>query len=496
MKKILSILLLTFLCGITPAQITAPRNINETELDALRDDFQKLSQDKDYDKAMEKAVQISTALLHQKRYKEAASLYYQMDLLTLDKEKETGNANYQLRFIVTSQRLRMFSREGKPESSKSQYNKLMQYWREFKDEKFKDDLLLSEAEYYRAFDMHTRSMERYKELLQRCLAKSDEDSRENCYQDMLAYAEHNKIDPLIRTVRAQYSSWQDSIKVVRAARELETLKQQKQTLQEDLQTKEEIISTNKLVTTGLWTLIVILIAGLLALLFFLFKNIYNTRKYKNSLKIANESNVQKSHFISNINTQITPSLDLLEDAISHSSSTATLQENITSLRKRIDYMQRYISLEESREESYPVDNVDIKLLCENIMINAKADFQTGIEAVVTVPRVSVKTNAEALEQILLYLLARAANYTESGKISLEFKKRNARTGQFIITDTGVIMDSEKLENIFKPFAETDPNNAEDWILPICQLMAYKLNGSLKIDPEYKKGTRFILDLCS
>ena len=214
------------------------------------------------------------------------------------------------------------------------------------------------------------------------------------------------------------------------------------------------------------------------------------------MKIANESNVQKSHFISNINTQITPSLDLLEDAISHSSSTATLQENITSLRKRIDYMQRYISLEESREESYPVDNVDIKLLCENIMINAKAEFQTGIEAVVTVPRVSVKTNAEALEQILLYLLARAANYTESGKISLEFKKRNARTGQFIITDTGVIMDSEKLENIFKPFAETDPNNAEDWILPICQLIAYKLNGSLKIDPEYKKGTRFILDLCS
>ncbi|WP_368339230.1 ATP-binding protein, partial [Parabacteroides merdae] len=31
-------------------------------------------------------------------------------------------------------------------------------------------------------------------------------------------------------------------------------------------------------------------------------------------------------------------------------------------------------------------------------------------------------------------------------------------------------------------------------LPICSLIASKMNGTLSIDPEYKKGSRFILVL--
>jgi len=160
-------------------------------------------------------------------------------------------------------------------------------------------------------------------------------------------------------------------------------------------------------------------------------------------------------------------------------------------------MQTYISLEETREEAYPVNNLDVKLLCETVMEKASPKFRMGIEVAVTAPRVSMKTNAEALEYILSYLLSRASANTESGKISLEFKKRNARTGQFLITDTGAVVEPEMQESLFKPFSETEPLAQENgWGLPICRLMAYKLNGTLKVDPEYKKGTRFILDLHS
>lgn len=31
-------------------------------------------------------------------------------------------------------------------------------------------------------------------------------------------------------------------------------------------------------------------------------------------------------------------------------------------------------------------------------------------------------------------------------------------------------------------------------LPTCSLIAYKLNGTLTLDTDYKKGTRFILEL--
>ena len=114
-----------------------------------------------------------------------------------------------------------------------------------------------------------------------------------------------------------------------------------------------------------------------------------------------------------------------------------------------------------------------------------------------VPRVNVRTNAEALENILLYLLGNAASHTESGKITLEFKKRSAHSGQFIVTDTGCGIPEEKRASLFKPFTEVQDLTKGDGLgLPTCSLMAYKLNGTLRLDEDYKKGTRFVLELHS
>ena len=56
---------------------------------------------------------------------------------------------------------------------------------------------------------------------------------------------------------------------------------------------------------------------------------------------------------------------------------------------------------------------------------------------VNAPKLSVKTNPEQLERILLHLLNNAAEFTpEGGKIWLDFKKRGAHTHQFIVSDTG------------------------------------------------------------
>lgn len=108
---------------------------------------------------------------------------------------------------------------------------------------------------------------------------------------------------------------------------------------------------------------------------------------------------------------------------------------------------------------------------------------------------NIKTNAEELERILNHLLNNAAEYTKSGKISLEFKKRSAHTHQFILTDTGTGIPVEAREKLFKPFAEIrDLTQGNGLGLPTCSLIAYKLNGTLTLDTDYKKGTRFILEL--
>lgn len=497
MKKFLVILCSVFFYSAAQGQINLNPKANEAELTTLKNEFQELYKQRNTAAAVEKGVKVAEILVEAHNLKEVASLLYQMDQMIIENEKETKKTNFRLRFMLANQRLRMYISEGKSESSKTQFNLMHYCMTHLKDEDtLKDHMLLTNAEYYYTFGQASRSLEAYKELLRRCVTSNDEQNREACYKNMLTYAERKKIAPLTGVVQNLYTVWQDSIHMIKAARELEILKQEHTVLQQNLDEKEQTISSNKLVTIGLWVIIIALAAVGFVLLLLLFKSIYQVKKLKKSLKIANESNAQKSHFISNINTQISPTLEVMEEA-GGSLDVQTIAHSIVALKRRIVDMQTYISLEETREEAYGVSSLDVKLLCETVMEKVSPGFHSGVESVVTAPRVSMKTNAEALEYVLSYLLSHASSNTETGKISLEFKKRNARTGQFIITDTGLIVEPEMQEALFKPFAETEPLAQENgWGLPICRLMAYKLNGTLKVDSEYKKGTRFILDLHS
>ena len=101
-----------------------------------------------------------------------------------------------------------------------------------------------------------------------------------------------------------------------------------------------------------------------------------------------------------------------------------------------------------------------------------------------------------MERILVHLLENAAEYTPTGgKIWLDFKKRGAHTHQFIISDTGCGIPEEQREEIFKPFTEVKDLTQGDGLgLPICSLIATKMNGNLTLDSSYTKGARFILEL--
>ena len=147
------------------------------------------------------------------------------------------------------------------------------------------------------------------------------------------------------------------------------------------------------------------------------------------------------------------------------------------------------------DELYELGEINVGTFCENVMDKVKEHIKIDVTPSVNAPKLQVKTNKEQLERILLYLLKNAAFYTEQGRISLEFKKRGAHTHQFIVTDTGIGIPAEQQENIFKPFTEVKDLTTGDGLgLPICSLIAAKMNGSLTLDTGYTKGTRFILEL--
>ena len=113
------------------------------------------------------------------------------------------------------------------------------------------------------------------------------------------------------------------------------------------------------------------------------------------------------------------------------------------------------------------------------------------------PKLNVKINPEQLERVLAASCWRTPPNTlpAGGKIWLDFKKRGAHTHQFIVSDTGCGVPEEQRENIFKPFTEVKDLTLGDGLgLPICSLIATKMNGSLTLDTGYSKGARFVLEL--
>lgn len=464
MKKLLFIL--TFACCLTSMQ-------------AQKENLKKI---------VENGIKTSIQQTENREWKEAFATCRALDANIYEAERK-GKPAPELHYLVSKERLRMYTRLNKTEQCKEQLDKMESYAGQAKSDALNEDLLMTKAEYYQKQNMNDKSLQCYKQLVQKRSEGKDEKGIDQCYQDMLAQAKSAKNTFLTHSLEKLYNNWQDSIKAVKAAQELATLQNNYAASQNILRQKESKISTQQGTIAFLCILVAGLAGGLLFFIGIMFKNKSQIKKLRNSLTIANDNNEQKSMFINNIGEQIAPSLDAIESG--------NTKKHVQALKDLMKHIQEYMALESSREEHYEMKDMNISTLCEGIMNKVKESFQPEVVASLNVPRMNVRTNAEALENILMYLLENAAKHTTNGKITLEFKKRSAHTGQFIVTDTGKGIPEEKRANLFKPFAEIQDLTKGDGLgLPTCNLIAYKLNGTLRLDEEYKKGTRFILELHS
>ncbi|KAA3702196.1 sensor histidine kinase, partial [Bacteroides salyersiae] len=297
-----------------------------------------------------------------------------------------------------------------------------------------------------------------------------------------------------------YIVWTDSVKALTAQDELNVLKRKYDESLQTIQDKDDTLSTKQYVIIGLCTLAAILVAALVLLAFVLLRFMAGNRKLKKNIQIANEHNELKTQFIQNISSQMEPTLNTLSASANGLSAIAAqqsrqIQTQVGALKKFSDDIQELSSLESSLTEPYEMNEINANTFCEEIMEKAKNNIKADITTSVNAPKLQVKANKEQLERILLHLLQNAAYYTEEGRISLDFKKRGAHTHQFIVTDTGTGIPAEQQETIFKPFTEVKDLTLGDGLgLPICSLIATKMNGSLTLDNSYTKGSRFILEL--
>lgn len=107
-----------------------------------------------------------------------------------------------------------------------------------------------------------------------------------------------------------------------------------------------------------------------------------------------------------------------------------------------------------------------------------------------------------LRQILYNLLSNACKFTKDGKITLRILHEGEGENAFmlfIVEDTGIGINPNQLKHIFDPFKQADSSTTREYGgtglgLTISKRFCELLGGSILVESEYKKGTRFIAKL--
>ena len=425
-----------------------------------------------YPQAIECGIQANALYVRENFYKEGFELCRNMEQLIWTGEQKQNKVFYDLRFPISKERLQMYISLKNPAQAKNQLDKLEEIASLAKNDSLMEVLLYTKANYYYTFNQNTQGDACFRKLISQYKEKKDYDKVSDCYKTLIGIARKANNAPLMERTYESYIVWTDSVKALTAQDELNVLKRKYDESLQTIQDKDSTLSAKQYIIIGLCTLVAILVATIIVLAILLLKFITGNRKLKKSVVIANEHNDLKTKFIRNISSQMEPTLNTLGTSAKELSS-----------------------LENSLTEPYEMGEVNAGTFCESVMEKAKEFMKPDVTPSVNAPKLQVKTNKEQLERILLYLLKNAAFYTEQGRISLDFKKRGAHTHQFIITDTGTGIPAEQQENLFKPFTQVKDLTTGDGLgLPICSLIATKMNGSLTLDTSYTKGCRFILEL--
>lgn len=428
----------------------------------------------------------ATALYYRENlYQEAFDLLRRIDQSINATEKDAAK-NAALHYLVSNERMQMYMKMKRAESAKEHLNLMERYAEAAHSEEVSNDLLYNKTIYYYTFGQNEKGNACFKEMASKLTAKKEYDKVDEAYQTLIASGRRSNNASLVAQSYKSYMAWKDSANVLKHADEMAALKQQIADNETAIADKDSSLTMRMGIIISLGILVAALAAALAVGVIVLLRYILLTRKQKGVIKLVNENNAQKAKFISNISTQLTPTLQKLDSRL----------PEVKAIMDFSDHIQTLSELECTTEESVEMEELMMPAFCESMMEQIRNKVKKDVTLTVNAPKMSAPINKEYVSHILLHLLKNAAEYTpEGGTIWLDFKKRGAHSHQFLVSDTGVGIPEEKREDIFKPFTEIHDLTKGDGLgLPICKQMALKMNGDLEIDPTFTKGTRFVLNL--
>lgn len=229
---------------------------------------------------------------------------------------------------------------------------------------------------------------------------------------------------------------------------------------------------------------------------------------------AEAANIAKSSFIANMSHELRTPLNAILGFSEKMKNDLQLSEEYKKYSEHINYSGKHLLdiindiLDMSKIESgkmkveYEVFNLlnTIENISE-IMVHQTDKNKISCEKYIqsSVPEY-IKSDSSKIKQILLNLLSNSIKFTEKGIISLsvstELTKNNNTAILMEIKDTGIGIEADMLEEIFKPFVQNDGlkkvEGGTGLGLAITKELVELLGGVIRVESRVGVGTSFYL----
>ena len=114
------------------------------------------------------------------------------------------------------------------------------------------------------------------------------------------------------------------------------------------------------------------------------------------------------------------------------------------------------------------------------------------------PLGSIRADMTRLRQVLLNILSNACKFTKSGKINIQVSRSYSSQGEvliFLISDTGIGISPENLQNLFQPFTQADSSTTRQYGgtglgLAISHRLCQMMGGDIVVTSELGTGSTF------